>query len=292
MEMLALVSELKEALAEVECAYSKRCSFAERVRALDALEARVLAHLHALPRELASEFAGEATRLGDVLEMRNLRIAERLRARIADERYTREGLRRILTDGATDGHTDELDWRDTLIASLMHVRELDEERLGREPGLVFYQPTPVRVILRMLELAEVRPSDVLCDLGSGLGHVLVTTALVSGAQVVGIEREPAYVAYARRAVQQLALRNVELFCADARDASFGASNVFFMYTPFRGAVLREVLLRLRQLASERPLRVCTFGPCTTEVAQERWLEPRSTNAARTGGLGVFDAFQP
>ena len=53
-----------------------------------------------------------------------------------------------------------------------------------------YQPTPRRVVERMLELAEVGPSDRLVDLGAGTGAILFRAARVRGAEAVGVEVEP------------------------------------------------------------------------------------------------------
>jgi hypothetical protein len=286
--MRDLLSELKRGLDEVELrlTHSGRRRLAARLRALDDLERRVLVHLPALAADAhASAVAERALRLNDELELRNRRMFSRLGARFAAGRYTHAGTRRALCRSIDQ--SEEPDWRDALLAGLIDVGPLEDERLERDQDMVFYQPTPARVILAMLERAQVRPPDVLCDLGSGLGHVLFTAALVSGVRALGIEREPSYVAYASRAVQRLSLENVELVCADARDASFGASNVFFMYTPFRGVLLRQVLARLRQTASERPLRICTFGPCTAEVAGQQWLRLQSC----ANELAVFTSFQ-
>ncbi len=48
-------------------------------------------------------------------------------------------------------------------------------------------PTPRSVVRRMLSLAQVRPGEVVYDLGCGDGRVLVSAALRFGAKAVGIE---------------------------------------------------------------------------------------------------------
>lgn len=53
-----------------------------------------------------------------------------------------------------------------------------------------YQPTPARVVRRMLELAEPRPGDTLYDLGAGTGAIVFAAARTYGTRVVGIEVEP------------------------------------------------------------------------------------------------------
>jgi SAM-dependent methyltransferase len=53
-----------------------------------------------------------------------------------------------------------------------------------------YQPTPARVVRRMLDLAEVHPGDTLVDLGAGTGAIVFAAARQYGARVVGVEVEP------------------------------------------------------------------------------------------------------
>ncbi len=53
-----------------------------------------------------------------------------------------------------------------------------------------YQPTPARVVRRMLDLAELRPGETLYDLGAGTGAIVFAAARRYGAQVVGVEVEP------------------------------------------------------------------------------------------------------
>jgi len=62
-----------------------------------------------------------------------------------------------------------------------------------------------------------------------------------------------------------------------------------MYTPFEGAMLREVLGRLRERARSGPIRLATYGPCTPIVAQQSWLSAPSP--AEPGGhrLALFSS---
>lgn len=53
-----------------------------------------------------------------------------------------------------------------------------------------YQPTPARVVRRMLELAEIGPNETLYDLGAGTGAIVFAAARKYGARVVGVEVEP------------------------------------------------------------------------------------------------------
>ena len=66
-------------------------------------------------------------------------------------------------------------------------------------------PSTQHRVRRMLELAEVQPDDVVYDLGSGDGRVLLTAARDFGARAVGIEIDPLRCLWTRKrlAVQGL-----------------------------------------------------------------------------------------
>ncbi len=262
-------------------------NFARRVAALAELEL----YLAGSRGDAAARTrAGERS---ERLEARNARASLRLAQRIAAKRYTRAGLRRVFSAETAGAHGTELktsyDWRDTLLDGLLSADEVAPERLEPEPELVFYQPTPARVIAALIDQTQLGPSDTLCDLGSGLGHVIILASLLTGARTLGIERELAYCEHARSSVRRLALDSVQLACGDARELNYGASNVFFLYTPFRGRALQQVLRRLEALAGTRSLRVASYGPCTLELAREAWLVRREDVSPSPRELAVFTA---
>jgi ubiquinone/menaquinone biosynthesis C-methylase UbiE len=113
--------------------------------------------------------------------------------------------------------------------------------------------------------------------------------LLSGARARGIELEPAYCEYARRSAAGLNVSGVEFIQADAREAPFADGTVFFLYTPFRGALLQRVLERLRTIATERSIRVCTYGPCTAEIERETWLRLADGTPRGEHEVAVFHA---
>src|SRR5262245_40857195 len=58
---------------------------------------------------------------------------------------------------------------------------------------VLYVPTPQATVEAMLELATVTAKDVVYDLGSGDGRIVITAARKYGARGVGIEIDPVLV---------------------------------------------------------------------------------------------------
>ena len=51
-------------------------------------------------------------------------------------------------------------------------------------------PTPQRIVDLMLDAARVKPDDLVYDLGSGDGRVVITAAQKFGARAVGVEFQP------------------------------------------------------------------------------------------------------
>lgn len=60
-----------------------------------------------------------------------------------------------------------------------------------------YVPTPEPVVREMLRLAEVGPQDVVYDLGSGDGRIVIMAAKEFGARGVGVDIDPERIAEAR-----------------------------------------------------------------------------------------------
>jgi hypothetical protein len=167
---------------------------------------------------------------------------------------------------------DGYDYLDELISGVMDFEEPDAEGVAPGQDMVFYQPTPARHIFDLIDRIALTERDVLVDLGSGLGHVPMLVSIGTSARSIGVELEAAYVDCARRCAERLNRNNVTFLQQDARLTDLSSGTVFYLYTPFTGTVLRAVLDRLRQEASGREIRICTFGPCTPIIAKEPWLD--------------------
>jgi len=90
---------------------------------------------------------------------------------------------------------------------------------------VRYEPSSPGIVAAMLKLAEVKPSDVVYDLGCGDGRIVIAAAQKSGARGVGIDIDPERikeaVENARKAgvSGRVKFRNEDLFEADIREAT-------------------------------------------------------------------------
>ncbi len=169
-----------------------------------------------------------------------------------------------------------------------HLGIAAESPSSTPPGehLIGYHASGVAPVVRMLMEVPVVADDVVVDLGAGLGKVVMLARLLTGATARGIELQPALVARAREAAARRGL-DVGFTSGDVRDADLDDGTVFFLYVPFTGPVLAEVLRRLQAVASRRPIVVCSLG---LELDREaRWLVRRPVDAF---WLTVYDSVTP
>jgi precorrin-6B methylase 2 len=90
---------------------------------------------------------------------------------------------------------------------------------------VHFVPTPHEVVAAMLQVARVGSKDVLYDLGSGDGRIVITAARKYGTRGTGIDLDPARIEESRVAARKAGVtdkvqfRQADLFQTDLRDAS-------------------------------------------------------------------------
>ncbi len=90
---------------------------------------------------------------------------------------------------------------------------------------IHYVPTSGGVTDAMLKLARVTPSDVVYDLGSGDGRIVIAAAKKYGARGVGIELDPELIKTATKNARKAGVADkvtfiqADLFKADLSDAT-------------------------------------------------------------------------
>lgn len=263
------------------------------LEAMDALEFHVLDRMEPgsnTAMAAIGERAGELhRRLTDIAqaaidtligEIRSQRMARAdLLARF--QGYARAGA------GPMMGDRPDYDLFDDFLSDLLAVDIEPCETHPLTDEMVALQPTPGRIIMEMIRVLPLTEADRFYDLGSGLGRVPILVSLLTGVRAVGIEVEPTYVDYARGSAEKLGLAGIEFRSMDVRDADFRDGTVFFLYTPFTGSILRGVLDRLREVSRDRRITVCSYGPCTTIMQRESWLDSVKDSYSVLYRLEVF-----
>lgn len=87
---------------------------------------------------------------------------------------------------------------------------LDIDDPAREPDVVFW-PTPPSVVDKMLEAVHVTKSDLVYDLGSGDGRIVIEAARKYGARGVGYEIDAKLVEESRRKAKEAGVEHLVTF---------------------------------------------------------------------------------
>jgi SAM-dependent methyltransferase len=173
--------------------------------------------------------------------------------------------RRLIQEGRQDPKAFRADLlgvppgvRDRWVDSVLGLGELPDDGPELPRGCAPYVPCSVDALLRIVDQAPVRSSDVFVDVGSGLGRAAVLVHLLTGAGAIGLEVQPALVAASRDLVSRLRISRVSCVEGDAASLTrfITIGSVFFLYCPFGGDRLAKVLAHLEPVARTRTLRLC------------------------------------
>lgn len=118
--------------------------------------------------------------------------------------------------------------------------------------------TPPDVVDVMLEVAEIKDTDVVYDLGSGDGRILIAAAKKYGARGVGIDIDPAQIKQAEENARNAGVADKVRFVeADLFQADIHEATVVMLY------LLEELNIKLR------PKLLKELKP-GTRVVSHRW----------------------
>ena len=93
-----------------------------------------------------------------------------------------------------------------------------------------YIPTPEDIIPKMLTLASVMPDELVFDLGSGDGRMLITAAKDFHARVVGVEVRRRLVRECRRKVKAMGLSHqIMVSCRNFKKVSLRKADILALY---------------------------------------------------------------
>lgn len=98
------------------------------------------------------------------------------------------------------------------------------------PEEIPFVPTPLEVVDKMLALAEIKKADLLYDLGSGDGRIVIRAAQKYGIRAVGIEMDRVLLAKAHDDAKAAGVTHlVEFRDQDALKADISSATVVMLY---------------------------------------------------------------
>jgi hypothetical protein len=114
-----------------------------------------------------------------------------------------------------------------------------EPELGQEGKDVIWYPTPQVLVDKMLDMANLTPSDYLIDLGSGDGRIVISAAK-KGVHATGVEYNPDMVEYSKKnAAKEGVADKTNFVNADIFEYDFSKATVITLF------LLPELNLKLR-----------------------------------------------
>ena len=130
-----------------------------------------------------------------------------------------------------------------LVAALQAPVPAPQAPVPRTPDVIFV-PTRESVADEMLKMAKVTPTDVVYDLGSGDGRIVILAAQKYGARAVGIEISPRLVATARQVAREGEIEHrVSFVQGDLFEADISAATVVTIFLSPRVNAKLEPKLR-------------------------------------------------
>jgi SAM-dependent methyltransferase len=103
-----------------------------------------------------------------------------------------------------------------------------------------YVPTPQKVVVGMLELADVKKGEVVYDLGCGDGRIVITAAKEYGATGIGVDLNPVRIEEANTNAEEAKVKDkVTFHVDDLFNFDFSKADVLALY------LLPDVNMKLR-----------------------------------------------
>jgi len=298
------IAEIRSCISEIENDQSlcEEKSFDDRVEVIDFMACWIIGQIDELFQTGVQSaemilLKDRAEKIKTELENVDNNLFQKLRAAIRAGKHIAKPFKTLVSEYVAfnlgdNEHQEEAgyDNLDMFTNGLFPRQAIPEQSKELEPDMVFYQKTPARIVFELVEKMQFTKDDVFFDLGSGLGQVAILVNLLTGIPTKGVEFEPAFCNCARDSAADLNLSGVTFINADARRADYSEGTVFFMYTPFKGEMLQEVLDLLRKESLLRKIKIITYGPCTAQVALQSWLECAIFAGDNFYKLAIFSSF--
>ena len=110
-----------------------------------------------------------------------------------------------------------------------------------------FVPSPHDVVKKMLSIADPKPDELLIDLGSGDGRIVISAARDYGCRSLGVEIDDMLIDHSRRRIQRLGLKNAEIVKADLHQFDLSDADIVTLYLlPETLKVLKPRLLNLKR----------------------------------------------
>ncbi|MBI5915523.1 MAG: hypothetical protein HY842_09115 [Bacteroidetes bacterium] len=144
-----------------------------------------------------------------------------------------------------------------IVTGLDFSKNLSLKELGiteREGNL--YSPSPAHDLRKVLSQLDIQPTDAILDYGSGKGAAMAVMARYGFDLVGGVEFSQPLCEVASKNLRKLRIGRVAVFHSDAKDfKDLVRYSHFYLFNPFPGAILAEVLQNIIASHRRKPRRL-------------------------------------
>ncbi|MGE4112237.1 MAG: cyclopropane-fatty-acyl-phospholipid synthase family protein [Burkholderiales bacterium] len=171
--------------------------------------------------------------------------------------------------------------------------------VGQAGKDVIWVPTPKALVMKMLKMADVKPGDVVFDLGSGDGITVITAAKEFGVNATGIEFNPDMVELSKRNAQKEGVADKAQFIrGDIFATDFSKATVLTMYLlPYLNMKLRPTILNMKPgtRVVSHAFTMEDWAPDQTDSTEGRtaylWIVPAKVEGKWKIGQGEMELTQ-
>jgi len=123
----------------------------------------------------------------------------------------------------------------------------------------------------ILSVIDVKSTDSIIDIGSGKGGAVIALSKYPFNKVDGIELYSDLYEISKRNILKTKHRNIRIYCDDAQTfKGYSQYNVFYMYNPFSGNIMKNVLKQISHSLKETPrdILLIYFNPIFHSIVTE------------------------
>ena len=155
-----------------------------------------------------------------------------------------------------------------------------------------YQPTPVALTLGMVLDLGITKDDVFYDLGCGKGVVANLVALTTKAKIKGVELYPIYYDFAVKTAKTIGIKNVEFRNEDVCKTDFSDGTIFYLFNPFVGKILSNVLRRIYKNSRTKTIKIATLSETSAILSREhrKWTKCISGYPGNMYSMNIYETY--
>lgn len=132
-----------------------------------------------------------------------------------------------------------------------------------------YEPTPYKVLERILDCKYITKDNTLIDMGCGKGRVSIFLHHYIGCKVIGIDFSEDYIQAANENKHAYnAHADIKFVCQKAEEYTFTNEDCFYFFNPFSEEILRSVIdaIIYSYYENNRPIKLFFYYPEDSALA--------------------------